>query len=633
MRVKEKKKEEPKAEEKEEKIEEVKEEETKKEETKKEETKKEETKEELVEVVKEITLQSIGTTPLDITLAEFMQQTLLNVLFLPGFTIPISQKEEGHELDEKKEKVYDKSIELELIWDGGIAVNNYNRTATNEQISNRVDALRCLIASFSSILYQKANEIANFDNKLLGLTVNKKNQHLGTLLFSLLNVLCNYDPTGSLPYSSQLLSDTYEEITQVSSHVLCNLLHYKREDNEFLAQLKGLKIEKDFEFIYNGITKLLNNVIHSHNTYLPNSQKMIEFYEEVLVVLWKLLDENKEFKIFISKQLDITKLLVPILFLIQNSKNDTTKFPMVQLACFILLSLSGSREFGVALNRPFDIKVPLDYPVFQGSFGELLILVLHKVIVSDKGFMRALFDCMLTIICNISPYLKTLSMVACSKLISLLDAFAAKRFLYSAEKNHSYVFLLLETINNLIQYQYEGCVHLVYSILRRKDIFIELTNTPKIEEINKLLSKKEEKKIEIDEKEEDKKDEKMGQDENKKEEKKKFKPTDEWIESWKPNLPLKTINTLIKIMVPEVEKLCSVSEVATEEDVLVYLKKTTLVGLLPVPHKIVIRTFQTNQQIDNFLSTYIWGLVYLRTLNPPLFDKDTIKLFTVNVVE
>jgi len=85
-------------------------------------------------------------------------------------------------------------------------------------------------------------------------------------------------------------------------------------------------------------------------------------------------------------------------------------------------------------------------------------------------------------------------------------------------------------------------------------------------------------------------------------------------------------------MIPEVEKICTRGSIATEEDVLIYLKKTTLVGVLPVPHTIVIRTFQSNPLIDSFLTTYIWGLIYLRNLNVPLFDSSTIKLFTVNII-
>jgi hypothetical protein len=37
-----------------------------------------------------------------------------------------------------------------------------------------------------------------------------------------------------------------------------------------------------------------------------------------------------------------------------------------------------------------------------------------------------------------------------------------------------YVALLLETFNNIIQYQYEGNVNLTYAIIRRKEVFDSL---------------------------------------------------------------------------------------------------------------------------------------------------------------
>lgn len=45
------------------------------------------------------------------------------------------------------------------------------------------------------------------------------------------------------------------------------------------------------------------------------------------------------------------------------------------------------------------------------------------------------------------------------KLVNLLQLFTAPRFLYAAEGNHAYVSLLLETFNNIVQYQYEGERH------------------------------------------------------------------------------------------------------------------------------------------------------------------------------
>ena len=46
---------------------------------------------------------------------------------------------------------------------------------------------------------------------------------------------------------------------------------------------------------------------------------------------------------------------------------------------FILLLLSGERNFGVRLNKPYTATVPMDIPVFTGSHADLLIIVFHKV--------------------------------------------------------------------------------------------------------------------------------------------------------------------------------------------------------------------------------------------------------------
>lgn len=57
---------------------------------------------------------------------------------------------------------------------------------------------------------------------------------------------------------------------------------------------------------------------------------------------------------------------------------------------------------------------------------------------------------------TVSPYLKSLSMVAANKLLHLVEAFSTSWFLFSASQNHHLVFFLLEVFNNIIQYQFDG---------------------------------------------------------------------------------------------------------------------------------------------------------------------------------
>lgn len=69
-------------------------------------------------------------------------------------------------------------------------------------------------------------------------------------------------------------------------------------------------------------------------------------------------------------------------------------------------------------------------------------------------------------------------MVASVKLLHLLEAFSTPWFLFSAPANHHLVFFLLEIFNNIIQYQFDGNSNLVYTIIRKRQVFHALANLP-----------------------------------------------------------------------------------------------------------------------------------------------------------
>ena len=49
-----------------------------------------------------------------------------------------------------------------------------------------------------------------------------------------------------------------------------------------------------------------------------------------------------------------------------------------------------------------------------------------------------------------------------------------------------------------------------------------------------------------------------------------------------------------------------------ESEILNFLQHGTLVGLLPVPHPILIRKYQANAGTSVWFHTYMWGVIYLR---------------------
>jgi len=332
-----------------------------------------------------------------------------------------------------------------------------------------------------------------------------------------------------------------------------------------------------------------------------------------------------------------------MLYFVAQSTNDVGKVGLIHMSVFIILLLSGERDFGVQLNKPFTQKIPLNLPPFSnGNHADLLVLSFFKLILGNEQRFSSLYDCLLTIIVNISPYVKTFHMVTCTKLIKLFEVFAQTKFLFAGEHNHFYVIFLLEAFNNIIQYQYEGNTSFVYALISRGSSFEKLlriddeendanATTPTAEQDKKEKEKEKEKeKGKEKDKDKDKEkdnDESLGQPQN--QSPIHFVATLEWKRELKKKLPLQAVLRLLQVLQPQVDLVCTQSGFTDEGQVLEYLKKTTMVGLLPVPHPILIRKYQQNPRTDQWFCSYMWGVVYLRNHEPPLFFGSQVKLFTI----
>ena len=85
-------------------------------------------------------------------------------------------------------------------------------------------------------------------------------------------------------------------------------------------------------------------------------------------------------------------------------------------------------------------------------------------------------------------------------------------------------------------------------------------------------------------------------------------PNGAWATSWKSRLPLQTIMRLLQVLVPQVEKICLDKQISDENDILKFIQQGTLVGLLPVPHPILIRLenfFNLKKSVFCF-DAYVW---------------------------
>nr|XP_034832036.1 protein HID1 [Maniola hyperantus] len=661
-----------------------------------------------------------------VPLAQSLINAICDLLFCPDFTV-VSTKRSGPERAEELSSL----DSCEYIWAGGVGfARSPPRCAQHE--AARTELLRLLLTCFSETIYKPASQAATHHNKWIAYLTSPENRHALPLFTSLLNTVCSYDPVGlGLPYNHLLFADTLEPLVEVALQVLIVTLDHdtsnavnedsdeRLPDNLFINYLSRIHRDEDFQFALRGVTRLLNNPLLQ--TYLPNSSKKVALHQELLVLFWKCCDYNKKFMYYVLKSSDVLEVLVPILYHLNDSRADQSRVGLMHIGVFILLLLSGERNFGVRLNKPYTATVPMDIPVFTGTHADLLVVVFHKIITTGHQRLQPLFDCLLTILVNVSPYLKTLSMVSSTKLLHLLEAFSTPWFLFSRPHHHHLVFFLLEMFNNMIQYQFDGNSNLVYTIIRKRAVFHNLANlphehaaiarslaaakgkglhnptkalprtrsaesvaeaamegsrpaqpaepgtlnatlpdTPAIATMTEresahppareqLLPKRsggdgEDRSPDRHRDDDDDDDEATHTIAHKEsirvgsetsvtgESADEWRPSGEWVSSWRGRLPLQTIMRLLQVLVPQVEKICIDKGLTDESEILRFLQHGTLVGLLPVPHPILIRKYQANAGTAAWFRTYMWGVIYIRNVDPPIWYDTDVKLFEIQRV-
>ena len=63
--------------------------------------------------------------------------------------------------------------------------------------------------------------------------------------------------------------------------------------------------------------------------------------------------------LYCNRHCDVTELLVPLCYFLIEGRKDPARLGMLYLCTFTLLKLSGERNFGVALNKPYEVCVVL----------------------------------------------------------------------------------------------------------------------------------------------------------------------------------------------------------------------------------------------------------------------------------
>lgn len=164
----------------------------------------------------------------------------------------------------------------------------------------------------------------------------------------------------------------------------------------------------DSMFIFKSIARLLQSSPMAETSLLKGAYNSVNCISEILLLFWKFLEESPEFLEHILHMCDITKIVGPILYFMVTHRRQVTQTGLMHLCTYILLYLSSDRFFGVALNKSLgNVALPAGLPSLKNAnYNDFLIVAFHKCIVNGNPKLSSLFSCLLTIISNISPYVK-----------------------------------------------------------------------------------------------------------------------------------------------------------------------------------------------------------------------------------
>ncbi|KAK2772316.1 hypothetical protein FQN53_004649 [Emmonsiellopsis sp. PD_33] len=403
-------------------------------------------------------------------LAEELIDTLVDMLFYTGFTIP--------KIPNAKGKV------SYSIWQSGVGCNT--AMGSNKELeSNRCEILRLLLTLASKSMYMPSNMLPVKGVKAITYLVTcPDKQVVLSLLCSLLNTTIKYNPAPwRLPYDHVVWKDPKQILVIYSLQFLLSLLLYPIPEDGRGAPPKNyyrhffgrLHRPQDFQFIVEGMTRILNQPMQATSSYLPGSQKSVKWAPEMIMLFWEALQCNKRFRSFIIDSNRAHDFVILCIFYAIEYKTDPSKLGVVKMCIFVLQTLSVEPDFGKNLNKKFEAQDTLPQSIrlanFRGSYADFLIISIHTLMTTSKGKLDAVYPALLAVINNIGAYAEHLSATACSKIIQIFVSVSSPSFLLANETNHTLLHSLLEFLNAVLEHQYKKNPLLVYAILKSKRRF------------------------------------------------------------------------------------------------------------------------------------------------------------------
>ena len=191
-------------------------------------------------------------------------------------------------------------------------------------------------------------------------------------------------------------------------------------------------------------------------------------------------------------------------------------------------------------------------------------------------------------------------MVTGMKISTVIASFGLKSWLLASPTNYQVLANLLEFCNSQIQYQWATAANVTFAVLGKADVFSRITRltAPEGPELPPGVS---------------------------------WKPTQGWLDRVIPLIPVMPLLVTCERLIPQLESLCKEKQSKDENDALAFIRDTTLVGLLPVPHPVQAVDYQPNPTVTSSILWSFW--VTVCDSHRDLFDEQAVLMFAAQDTE
>lgn len=408
-------------------------------------------------------------------LAKKLIDTATSLLFRPGFTITEATNN--------------------VIWETGVGCT-IPMAVTHDIIQHRVEVLRFLLALSSDCLYTTATNLATQGSPFVGYMVTRSTEdkhQIMAVLCALLNTCLKYSPGWKVPYEHVLIFDRSKQLVAYSLQYLLVLLVYPSpqpgtDRNWYRSYMSKIYRPNDLQFMADSLARLLSQPISALSSYLPGSQKQIQWVTELCMMFWEVVQCNKKLKNYLLKSGHIHDFVVLFLFYVNEQPSVIITSSTTRLCGYILVYLTSEPEIAKSLSLhrfegqgflPNGIKLS----PFNGSYMDYLIIQQGRTIidlltgasgsltesVTSEPFHLA--SNLLNCIYNISPYITGISYPSASSLVTLFLTLSSSQNMSIEAIKTRYLSTVLNSIKNMLDYHFRANKKLAFVIWKNEKAF------------------------------------------------------------------------------------------------------------------------------------------------------------------